>query len=35
MRGTPAAIAASNTRSVVPTLASHIAGRSDFLMPTT
>ena len=34
MRGTPAAIAASSTRSVVPTLASDIAGRSDAGIPT-
>src|SRR6478672_6053968 len=35
MRGTPAAMAASRTRSVVPTFASHMWARSDFLMPTT
>ena len=34
MRGTPAAIAASSTRSVVPTFASSIAGRSDTGIPT-
>jgi hypothetical protein len=30
----PASMAASSTRSVPPTFASNIAGRSDFVMPT-